>query len=142
AGYDYHNVNTLLNAVESLLGATFAVWILVRYLNTGGEASGVLLLFYWTLSLPALGRSVAASLQQYPVLRNRLMRLLEPLGAPDEAELQVSHAPLEEPVARSEARGATIDLHSVHVQAAGHTILSDISVHIDGGEHVAVVGRS
>lgn len=146
AGYAYFNAGTLLSALESVIGTTFAVWILVRYLNSGGEASGVLLLFYWTLSLPALGRSVAASLQQYPVLRNRLLRLLEPLGAPDESESNVDDAP---PAGFADQRenyalnpGVTVDMHNLHVQAGGHTILRDIDLHLEGGEHIAVVGRS
>ncbi|MEZ4735534.1 MAG: ABC transporter ATP-binding protein [Caldilineaceae bacterium] len=155
AGYAYYNVSSLLNALESMIGSTFAIWILVRYLNTGGEASGVLLLFYWTLSLPALGQGVAASLQQYPVLRNRLLRLLEPLGAPDETgdketgdkETGDKETGDKEAGDTRQGEGETgsgvrIEMRRLQVQAGGHTILQEIDLQIGAGEHIAIVGRS
>ena len=64
----------------------FAVLIVFNYISKGGDPNEILLLFYWTLSLPTLGQEFAGLVQQYPMLRNRVLRLLEPLGAPDEEE--------------------------------------------------------
>ena len=52
-----------------------------------GASGSTLLLIYWALSLPTLGTEVAVVCRQYPSLRGVLLRLLEPLSAPDaEAE--------------------------------------------------------
>jgi hypothetical protein len=58
----------------------------LNYISKGGEPNEILLLFYWTLSLPALGQALAGQARQYPMQRNRLLRLLEPMGAPEEEE--------------------------------------------------------
>ena len=81
----------LLRAVVTVEGAQFctsfglATWLLFGYYGRGGEASAVLLLIYWALNLPVLGQEIALLARQYPGHRNVTLRLLEPLGALDEA---------------------------------------------------------
>jgi len=58
----------LIIGVESLVNTGFAVLILFDYVAQGGEASGVLVLLYWVLQLPALGTEIASTAQQYPML--------------------------------------------------------------------------
>ncbi|MEM7530655.1 MAG: ATP-binding cassette domain-containing protein [Chloroflexota bacterium] len=84
AGLRFGRTDTLLHGIEALSGIIFAILILFSYISGGGEASGVLLLFYWTLSLPVLGQHMADMAQQYPLQRNLLLRLMEPLSAPEE----------------------------------------------------------
>src|SRR5262249_38685826 len=48
----------------------------------------MLLLVYWALNLPVLGQEVALIARQYPAQRNVTLRLFEPLGAPEEAEVR------------------------------------------------------
>jgi ABC-type multidrug transport system fused ATPase/permease subunit len=71
------------------------------------------------------------------------LRLLEPLGAPEEPD---AHAPAERsPAAGSPAaapRGVAIVLEGVRVRAAGHTILDKLDLRIEAGAHVAIVGPS
>ena len=80
----FQNLQRLIQIGVALMGAGFAIVIILTYLTTGGEASGVLLLLYWALALPTLGQALVSSIQQYPLQRNHVLRLLEPLGAPDE----------------------------------------------------------
>jgi ATP-binding cassette subfamily B protein len=54
----------------------------------------------------------------------------------------VDAAPLDDFSSESKSYGVTIDMHHLQVQAGGHTILQDIDLHLAGGEHIAVVGRS
>ena len=77
-----------VEAVEALVGFGLAVWLLLDHLARGGGAGGVLLLVYWALNLPMLGQEVALIAQQYPAKRNVMLRLLEPLSAPEEVESQ------------------------------------------------------
>jgi ATP-binding cassette subfamily B protein len=143
ANLDLAQVRVLIMAVESIVNTSLAVWILFNYVGQGGETSGVLVLLYWTLRLPALGMEIANITQQYPMLRNRVLRLLEPLQAPEETEKWYD----EPTVASSSAEiqptnGVAIQLQNVNVLVGGHTILQNISVNITAGEHIAIVGSS
>ena len=87
ADRDYSNLASIVQSFGTLLYSVFAVLIVVNYLAKGGQPNEILLLFYWTLSLPTLGQTLANQVQQYPMQRNRVLRLLEPLGAPDEEDI-------------------------------------------------------
>lgn len=125
--------------LQDLAGFGLAVWLLFDYLARGGEIGGVLLLAYWVLNLPIYGREIALLARRYPVYRNVTLRLLEPLGALEEAGVfeggsaVTSSAPME---------GVAIRMADVSVRAAGHTILQDIDLDIAAGSHVAIVGPS
>ena len=134
----------LVTAIGSIAGWFFSVWILFSYVQRGGDATSGLLLFYWTLSIPALGGAIANQVQQYPVMRNRLLRLLEPLDAPNELELHEfpENATMPIDIPKSTKDGVSVLIDNVTVQAGGQAILRDISLVIQPGEHVAVVGQS
>lgn len=87
-----------VEAVEALAGFGLAAWLLLDHLARGGGGGGVLLLVFWALNLPTLGQEVALIAQQYPARRNVLLRLLEPLAAPEEAESQSSASELPAPI--------------------------------------------
>lgn len=144
AGDAFYRVELLTRGVELLVGWLCAVAILFSYIARGGEASGVLLLFYWVLNLPLLGRNLLTIAQQYPIQRNRLLRLLEPLNALEDrpAPGDLAAAARAASDAPAPARGVAVSLENVSVTASGHPILHDISVEIAPGEHVAIVGPS
>lgn len=126
-------------ALQSLLCQGCAAALLVTHLLRPGGAAisgGDLLLVYWVLKLPALAGSAGSLLRQYPVQRNVLLRLFEPLTAPEEitADAPRSSAPT--------GAGAAIRIEGGHVLAGGHTLLQGVDLHIASGEHVAVVGAS
>ena len=77
--------------------------------------------------------------RQYPSHRNVTLRLLEPLGAPEEPAraLEVSPATVSD-----KSGGVAVVMENVVVVAAGRTILRDVSLRIEPGEHVAIVGSS
>jgi len=131
-----------VEALQSLVGFGLAAWLMMDHLSRGGEAGGVLLLVYWALNLPALGQEIALIAQQYPAARNVTLRLLEPLGAPEEERR--SDGEIErwgDQLCRS-ACGVSLNFESVSVRAAGHTILNDVDLNIEAGSHVAIVGPS
>ena len=134
-----------VEGVQSLLGFGLAAWLLLGYLTRAGDGGGMLLLVYWALNLPVLGQEVALLARQYPTLRNVTLRLLEPLGAPEETNAQppgpaaASHAA---PSTTAAPPGVAIVLEGVRVRAAGHTILDKIDLDIEAGAHVAIVGPS
>jgi ABC-type bacteriocin/lantibiotic exporter with double-glycine peptidase domain len=133
-----------LDALQSLAGFGFAAWLLFRYTVHSGEPAAALLLAYWALYLPVLGEQVALLVRQYPGHRNLTLRLLEPLGAPedDKSPLTSSSQQREHSLVDKQDRGVEVVFEAVSVRAAGHTILQDIDLAIAAGEHLAIVGVS
>ena len=130
------------DALQGLLCVGLAGALLMQHFKGQGGVSGNdLLLVFWTVKLPALAQRLANLAQQIPAQRNALLRLMEPLSAPEENS--TSH---EAPSLWNQGQGTSPSVHlSVHngvVRAGGHDILREVQLHIAAGEHVAVVGAS
>jgi ABC-type bacteriocin/lantibiotic exporter with double-glycine peptidase domain len=133
-------------ALQSLLCLSLVGYLLWAHFVRTGTANGAdLLLVYWALKMPALGQSLITLAQQYPAQRNMLLRLLEPLntGGAEVSDAAAVHkvsaaAALVEPTPPSTA----IHISNGRIVAAGHAILEDLQLHINPGEHVAIVGTS
>ncbi len=145
AGLNLQWTVVIVEGLQVLAGYGLAVALLLSYLGRYGASGSVLLLVYWALRLPALGEEIALVLRLYPVQRNTALRLMEPLGAPEEddpigaAALARNGQKTDDTPAQT---GVSITLENVTVRAAGHLILDDISLDIEAGSHVAVVGSS
>jgi ATP-binding cassette subfamily B protein len=96
-----------------------------------------LLAVYWALSLPMLGYELALHVQQVPAQRSLTLRVVEPLGAPEEHDDAGVVA-----VGPAGGDAVSIQMNDVRVVAAGHEILQVGALAIRPGEHVAVVGPS
>jgi len=125
-------------SVEAIqLIATFgliAALLLTRPL-VGAEAGRVLLVAYWALNLPVLGQDIGTLARQLPAYRNLTLRLLEPLGAPEEVSApQLDARPLD--------TAPAIEFRAVSAEASGHPILSEIDLTIEAGSQLAIVGPS
>ncbi|AGP40491.1 ATP-binding cassette domain-containing protein [Sorangium cellulosum] len=131
-----------VDGAQALLGFALAAWILGDFLARGGALSRALLLFYWALALPAIGQALAGALLQYPAQRNTALRLLEPLGAPEEPRAGGASGAAPPSRAGAEGAGCAIAFERVRIQAAGHVILDGVDLRIAAGSHVAIVGAS
>ncbi len=121
-------------AISAVIGVAMAIG-LVAALPAGQEVGTLLLVAYWAVTLPVLGQTLALGLRQYPAIRSVTLRLLEPLAARQDDEI-------EEPEGRMTSEAAAVRLTGVHVVAAGHSVLDHVDWRIAPGEHVAVVGPS
>jgi len=149
AGFGFQSAVVMIEGLSSLIGFGLAAWLLFSYLAGGGEPGGVLLLVYWALNLPNLGQTVAMLARQYPNQRNVALRLIEPLGAPEESTTEKAiiprpHSPgvATNGLATNRRAGVSLHLEGVSVRAAGQIILEDITLAIEPASHVAIVGRS
>jgi ABC-type bacteriocin/lantibiotic exporter with double-glycine peptidase domain len=151
-------------SLQTVIGFGLAAALLVRFVRSDAAAAGdpgaVLLVVYWSLTLPTLGQEIAGLVQQVPSQRNITLRLVEPLGAPEDGP--VGARPVGAPGTRNDGtlgggteRGPTqpragglaqaparLELRDVVLQAGGHTILTVDALAIAAGEHVAIVGPS
>lgn len=129
-----HRLSMTVAWIQGLVGYAFVIAIVFSTVWLGGRPASLLLVIYWALAVPAAGGALAAAVREIPMYRNTTLRLLEPLTALDsEAE---TGAPL------GTRRGVAIRLADVSVLLRGATILDQLSVTIEPGEHVAIVGHS
>jgi len=117
------------------------VLLLFEHLQRFGETGTMLLFAYWALNLPFLGQAVALAARQYPTHRNIALRLLEPLGAPEESPRATCSDPM---TGRTVCppRGVAFSFEEIGVRAAGHEILSGISLTVEAGSQLAILGPS
>ena len=166
AGFGLQRLVVLVEAGLSVVAYGFVGWLMFRHLTTPGSLGTALLLAYWALRMPRRGRRIVLAARQYPAIRNRILRLLEPLGA---AERETSEVParatsaatpetgLPEDDGRDAARDASAEgetasgpatspvavrLEDVRVKLGGHVVLDDLSLEVEAGSHVALVGPS
>lgn len=133
-----------VEGLQAFVGFGLAAWLLLSYLARSGVSGSVLLLVYWALKLPTLGEDLMVSLRQYPGQRNTTLRLMEPLGAPEQDD-PIEAAALArngQEADESSQIGISMTFENVSVRAAGHLILDDLNLSIEAGSHVAVVGPS
>ncbi len=123
-----------VEAVQLIVSFGLIAALLLTHPFGAMEVGRVLLLAYWILSLPALGQEVGTLLRQYPYYRNLTLRLLDPLGAPEEESDKHDLPALAGP--------PSIHFREVTVEAAGHRILDGVNLAIEPGSHVAIVGPS
>lgn len=138
AGLDLQRVAVVVEGAQALFGFAIAGGLLSGHLARNPTGGSAILLAWWALQLPALGQAAALTARQYPALRNTTLRMLEPLGAPDETDGLESRPA--DPAER--ARGLSVALEDVTVRAAGHTILEGLNLRVAPGEQVGVVGSS
>ncbi|MHC4461861.1 MAG: ATP-binding cassette domain-containing protein [Planctomycetota bacterium] len=131
-----------LETLVALVGFGLAGWLLLSHAGRGEDPAGSLLLAYWALQLPVLGDKLASLVCQYPRYRNLVLRMVEPLGAPEESPIQADAPQTSGAQNRCGGKGVAIALESVTVRAAGRVILKDITCRIEPGSHIAVVGPS
>lgn len=143
AGLGLHRAVVAFEALLVFSGYGLAAQLLFTHISRGSETGTVLLLVYWALALPAIGQAAARIARQYPGYRNMTLRLLEPLGAPDDGDETPAVAQKRPPSGTpNQATGVALTLRNVEVVAGGHPILTGIDFSLEPGSHVAIVGPS
>ena len=149
ASFSLQRLVVLVEALQGLTGFGLAAWLMLNHISRAGETGGALLLVYWALNLPGLGEEIAQVARQYPSYRSVTLRLLEPIGALEDTMAAPQSADNISPVSVGNGfdssdlpLGGAIEFVNVSVLAAGHTILEEINLKIEPGDHVAIIGAS
>jgi ABC-type bacteriocin/lantibiotic exporter with double-glycine peptidase domain len=124
--------------VTSLASLAAVFWLILGRLEHTTEGGPGLLLLYWSVNLTLLAQDLSLQLRRYPAHRNRVMRLVEPLGAPEAPPDDATTTP----PASASTRGVALEFKEVGLVLAGHPVLTDVQLSVRPGEHVAVVGAS
>ncbi|HEX8188178.1 MAG TPA: ATP-binding cassette domain-containing protein [Pyrinomonadaceae bacterium] len=122
AGLGLLRATVAAEALHLVAGFGLSAWMLVGYVSRAGETGGLLLFAYWVLNLPVLGQEVGLVARQYPGFRNATLRMLEPLGALEEADAFEQAGAVEESPAHvnSGSNGKAEPVEAVtHIEAAG-----------------------
>lgn len=150
AGLALRRTAALLDGLQALVGFGLAIAIISVAWRASGAEGGLLLLAYWTLTLPVLGEELALAVRRLPRQRNLAVRALEPLEAIEDR----STARPVDSSERSRIKGdrriesamptvaPQIAIHGVSVHVRGQAILQDIDLDLAPGTHLAVVGTS
>lgn len=139
AGVALVRASVTVEVLQGLLGAAAVIFVVARHSLEAGEVGAMLLLVYWSMQLPALGQQLGAQLRQYPGHRSRALRLLEPLGAPEEE----AGAAETGPSTTSTREGPpSLRFEGVSIVAGGHALLQEVDLEIEAAEHIAIVGAS
>ncbi len=150
-----------VETVQAVMGVALAIGLVSTHVSRHGTTGSLLLVTYWALQLPALAQSLAVTARQVPAIRNTLVRVLEPLGAPEETESRtedpetVPAAPSVRPTMGPPAAptsalvttkprrdGVRIELVDVDVRAGGHPVLGGVNIQLEPGAQVGIVGAS
>jgi ATP-binding cassette subfamily B protein len=136
-GRSVQRLAALSDGLQALLTLALVAALVVSSVARGVGADVGLLVLFWAMTLPALGLELAAVLRRWPTLRNSVLRLVEPLTA------ELVDVDLGDPGSSTHGSGpVSLELRDVVVEVGGHRILDGIDVHIEAGEHVALVGPS
>ena len=155
AGLGVQRAIVWIEGLVAVLGFGLAAWLLFDHVGREGAGGGVLLLVYWALNIPTLGQAVAQLARQYPLQRNVALRLMEPLGALEDRDAEGPGHDRDRdndsedfddsataPGPSEISPGVSIRLEAVCIRSAGHTILDDVNLTVEPGQHVAIVGPS
>jgi len=147
AGRDLVRTSARIEALTVFVAVAGAAGLVNGYLRTHAATPAAapgtaFLLLFLALRIPTQATTIVGLWRQFPEHRNVTLRLLEPLGAPED-ETPDGEASRPEAAEDDDTTGpAAIAFRDVHVEVAGHLVLRELTLRVAPGEHVAVVGAS
>ena len=128
AGLGLLRATVAAEALHLVAGFGLSAWLLVGYVSRAGESGGLLLFAYWVLNLPLLGQEVGLVARQYPGFRNATLRMLEPLGALEEADVDDPTDVRVEANAKTDEEAVNTDVRDAQVATQTGLILHTVAV--------------
>lgn len=139
AGRSRESIAVVLDVFQAVVSYGLAALVVFRHVAGARDHSQTLLVSFWALQIGYLGQQMGLAAKQYPLLRNTVARLLEPLRAEED----------EKPAAGGESaertdgpQGLEVRYEGARVVAGGHVILDAVDLVLEAGSRVAIVGPS
>ncbi|KPA16363.1 ABC transporter ATP-binding protein [Candidatus Magnetomorum sp. HK-1] len=142
SGIEYFIVKLGFVGCGVIVNIVLSIALIYEYLLYVGNNKCILLLIYWVLNLSELGIQLANVAGSYPGIRNRILRILEPIHTREEKKLPQNTCSNNFSKEIQRSSGMKINIKEVNVLVGEQSILSDINLLIHPGEHVAIVGPS
>jgi len=143
AGRDVVATAARIEGATVLVAVAGAAALVGGYLRGPQAGAGTaFLLLFLALRVPVQAAAIAGLWRALPEHRNVTLRLLEPLGAPDDAAAPAAGGVDQPAPASPPTAAAALSFAGVAVDVAGHVVLQDVSLEIAAGAHVAIVGPS
>jgi ABC-type bacteriocin/lantibiotic exporter with double-glycine peptidase domain len=134
AGLSQQTLFVRVDAVQMAATLACIVALVYRQSLLTQSPAGLLLLIYWAISILQLGREAAGVARSLPAVRNTLLRFLELIQSPEEPAGDLAPA--------ASRGGVKIDIEDACVVVGGHAVLDRVSLQVQPGEHVGIVGVS
>lgn len=143
AGRALLRANTWAEGAQSALTIGLSAILTYEFLTAQMRVEQGLLFVYWALNVPQIGQELASAIRRYPVHRNLALRVFEPLAKTPTIERPGAvSASASASVDGEPTHGVRIEFANVSVLAGGHEVLREVSLTIEPGAHIAVVGAS
>jgi ABC-type bacteriocin/lantibiotic exporter with double-glycine peptidase domain len=140
AGLETQKIAIASEGLQMFTGFGLAALLVLNHVSRHPNSAAMLLLAFWSLNIPTIGRELSSLAGEYPQYRNIVLRLLEPLGALEDSGRTT---PTEVAIASSEKQeGVALSMAGIEVTVGGHQVLRSIDLRIPPGSHVAIVGPS
>jgi ABC-type bacteriocin/lantibiotic exporter with double-glycine peptidase domain len=126
-----------LSFVQDIVTYSLAALLIAHLVHTTSASSLNILYVYWLLQMPVRAEILFTVIQQYPGVKNIILRLQEPLCSAEDPieEIEYSHVP-------ENAKGMEIQATHASFSVESEPILNDVNIHIKPGTHIAIVGAS
>lgn len=135
-----HRIEITIEWVATLNSFLLVALIMWVYAVRATTADYWLLVLYWSISLDVLGTQLMSIVFLSRRERSKVERFIQLIN---EADQSISSTPTDDvPTIDWKTKGVNIHLQDLTVHLESQTLLRSVNLHIEHGEHVAVVGLS
>ena len=132
----------ILSFAQDIITYTMAALLIGHAIFNQSIHAMNILYVYWLLQMPIRAEGLFLVVQQYPMVRNIIMRLQEPLGSAEDPVEHINEKHRKDPPKGDQSKGMHIQCNNASFSVDGQHILDNINLDIQPGSHIAIVGAS
>lgn len=131
-----------LSFVQDFITYGMAALLIYDTVNSTSVSALNILYVYWLLQMPVRAEHLFMVVQQYPMVKNIILRLQEPLCSAEDPVEDAEPNELPGDDGKQAANGIHIKCKNAYFSVEGEPILDGINIDIKPGAHLAIVGAS
>ena len=131
-----------LSFVQDSITYGMAALLIYDTVNSTSVSALNILYVYWLLQMPVRAEHLFMVVQQYPMVKNIILRLQEPLCSAEDPVEDAEPNELPGDDGKQAAKGMHIKCKNAYFSVEGEPILDGINIDIKPGAHLAIVGAS